>query len=179
MWCLCINFSLSADRDRTCTFQDVWQRSFAVTICIEDGVLHDQHVRWCEEFQYRTHRRVLMDRYLYACNLNAKWFSWGTSGSSMGTYSMFQSCGCDVHVGLILIIWHDKILRDLRPCPGESDIAFPRVTLDYATLLYTAELIAWFGFWAMSCVQTVLSFSSYPLNLVPRSIVTHNWYLPN
>ena len=114
--------------------------------------------------------------------LNAKWFStWGTHLDRRWVRTRcFKVAAATYYVGLILIIWHDKILRDLRPCPGGKRYCIPEGGLfDYATCAqYTAELIAWFGFWAMSCGPNgAFIFLVSVANLVPRSIVTHNWYL--
>lgn len=114
--------------------------------------------------------------------LNAKWFStWGTHLDRRWVRTRcFKVAAATYYVGLILIIWHDKILRDLRPCPGGKRYCIPEGGLfDYATCAqYTAELIAWFGFWAMSCGPNgAFIFLVSVANLVPRSVVTHNWYL--
>ena len=57
--------------------------------------------------------------------------------------------GCSLYyIGLALIIWHDTIQRDLRPCPGNERYCIPRDGLFHyvSSAQYFAELVCWSGF---------------------------------
>ena len=83
-------------------------------------------------------------------------------------------------VGLILIIWHDTILRNLRPCPNDVRYCIPKEGLfQYCTnAQYLSELLAWSGFALMTFGPNGLFILLVSLvNLVPRSAMTHQWYI--
>jgi len=115
--------------------------------------------------------------------LNAKWYS--MHGKHLRDKAWlksiwFVSGALIYYSGLGLIIWHDTILRNLRPCPDGQRYCIPRGGLfEHATSAqYFAELWAWGGFCLMSMGPNGLFIFLVSLvNLVPRSVATHNWYV--
>eukprot|EP00940_MAST-03C_sp_MAST-3C-sp2_P001374 g1374.t1 len=114
--------------------------------------------------------------------LNAKWFS--THGKHLTRdwirSPRFVLSAATYYFGLGLVVYHDHLLRNLRPCPNGERYCIPHGGLfDYATCAqYTAELLMWFGFWAMSAGPNgAFIFAISVANLVPRAHSTHMWYL--
>jgi len=82
--------------------------------------------------------------------------------------------------GLVLIIWHDSILRELRSDPNGPRYRIPYGGLyQYATCpQYFVELLCWLGFAIMSWGPNgAFIFLVSCVNLIPRSVSTHQWYL--
>jgi len=92
-------------------------------------------------------------------------------------------------VGLALLVWHDALLRSLRPANADATNAkgkavarysIPRGGLfEYVTSAqYLCELVAWLGFALLQGSPNglyILLVSTF--NLVPRAVRTHAWYL--
>lgn len=115
--------------------------------------------------------------------LNGKWFAehgkhlkdrkWLRSPCFIAGIIMYLS-------GFAAIVYHDNIMRDLRPCANGQRYCIPHGGLfDYATqAIYFCELWAWFGFALLSCGPNgAFIFLVSCANLVPRSVTSHNWYL--
>lgn len=114
--------------------------------------------------------------------LNAKWYStygkhltwqWIRSWWFVGSAALYYG-------SFFMIVWHDHILRSLRPCPGGRRYCLPHEGLFvYATSAqYLVELTAWFGFWMMSYGPNgAFIFFISLVNLIPRAYSTHLWYL--
>merc|ERR1711924_168425 len=84
------------------------------------------------------------------------------------------------YVAMPMVIWHDSLLRQLRPCPGGAQYCIPSAGLFQfsACPQYFLELVAWFGFFMMSCGPNGLFIFFVSLvNLVPRAMATHAWYV--
>jgi len=84
--------------------------------------------------------------------------------------------------GFAALVYHDSIMRNLRPCPGGARYCIPHGGLcDYATqAVYFCELWAWFGFALISCGPNgAFIFLVSLANLVPRAMASHKWYLAN
>lgn len=84
------------------------------------------------------------------------------------------------YTGLGLVVWHDHIMRALRPCPGGARYCIPRGGLyEYATMAgYTSELVAWLGFAIASWGPNGAFILAVSVgNLVPRAAASHQWYL--
>lgn len=114
--------------------------------------------------------------------LNAQWFaSQGKHLTSGWLRTLRFWIGLTMYYsGFALIIWHDTILRELRPCPNGARYCVPtRGLFQYATCAhYFVELWAWAGFALLSSGPNGLMILLVSLgNLVPRSVATHNWYL--
>ena len=118
--------------------------------------------------------------------LNAWWFStYGKHLSKGGGWAWLKSTQFRVgalmyYSGLALVIWHDHIMRVLRPCPGGARYCIPQGGLfDYATAAhYLSELWMWLGFAVMfGGPGGMFIFLVSLVNLVPRSAATHSWYL--
>ena len=114
--------------------------------------------------------------------LNAKWFS--TFGKKLNwewiKSKWFFIAAATYYCGLGLTIWHDHILRNLRPCPSGQRYCVPHGALfEWITSAqYFSELVAWLGFWMMSCGPNgAFIFFVSLANLIPRSHSTHDWYL--
>merc|ERR1711968_188355 len=115
--------------------------------------------------------------------LNARWFS--TFGTHLADKGWFRRApfviGASLYyAGLALIVWHDTILRELRPCPDGERYCIPHEGLfSQATCAqYFAELVAWLGFGLMSSGPNGLFIFTVSLvNLVPRAAATHAWYV--
>ena len=114
--------------------------------------------------------------------LNARWFSHhGKHFTKRWLKDARFVIGCSLYyIGLVLIIWHDTIQRDLRPCPGDERYCIPRDGLFHyvSSAQYFAELVCWSGFAIMSWGPNGLFILCVSLvNLIPRSAVTHQWYI--
>ena len=84
------------------------------------------------------------------------------------------------YTGLVSIIYHDHLMRTLRPCPDGERYCIPRGGLfDYVTMgAYLSELWCWLGFAIASWGPNgAFIFLVSLVNLVPRSHATHQWYL--
>eukprot|EP01062_Namystynia_karyoxenos_P062826 TRINITY_DN55693_c0_g1_i1.p2 TRINITY_DN55693_c0_g1~~TRINITY_DN55693_c0_g1_i1.p2 ORF type:complete len:330 (+),score=131.40 TRINITY_DN55693_c0_g1_i1:85-990(+) len=113
--------------------------------------------------------------------LNARWFAnygkhlkpgWLKDPRFLLGAAMYYS-------GLGLVIWHDHLMRTLRDGPGPR-YRIPRGGLfDYATCgHYLAELWMWLGFAVMSWGPNgAFIFLVSCVNLIPRAVTTHAWYL--
>lgn len=113
--------------------------------------------------------------------LNAKWFS--TYGTHLDMrwvrHRFFKIAIATYYLGFALIVWHDKILRELRPCPNNQRYCVPHGALfSYATCAqYFVELLAWTGWFAMSGGPNGAFILCVSLaNLIPRAYLTHGWY---
>eukprot|EP00440_Ansanella_granifera_P029366 gb/GFBE01031894.1/.p1 GENE.gb/GFBE01031894.1/~~gb/GFBE01031894.1/.p1 ORF type:complete len:284 (+),score=18.54 gb/GFBE01031894.1/:1-852(+) len=114
--------------------------------------------------------------------LNARWFA--EHGKHLRRSWHRHPCfvlGLILYLtGFVALVYHDNIMRDLRPCPGGERYCIPRGGLfEYATqAVYFCELWAWLGFLLMSCGPNgAFIFLVSLANLVPRSISSHEWYL--
>ena len=84
------------------------------------------------------------------------------------------------YIGFVLTIYHDHLMRELRPCPNNARYCIPHGGLyDYVTMGgYTSELLAWLGFAIASWGPNGLFIFLVSLgNLVPRAATSHQWYL--
>ena len=84
------------------------------------------------------------------------------------------------YLGFALTIYHDHLMRELRPCPGGARYCIPHGGLyDYVTMGgYTSELLAWLGFAIASWGPNGMFIFLVSLgNLVPRAATSHQWYL--
>jgi len=83
--------------------------------------------------------------------------------------------------GLMSLIWHDKIVRDLRTEDGPRYKIPHGGLFEYVTCAqYTVELWAWFGFFLMSWGPNGLFiFLVSCVNLIPRASLTTEWYIKN
>ena len=84
------------------------------------------------------------------------------------------------YAGFALTIYHDHLMRELRPCPGGARYCIPHGGLyEYVTMGgYTSELLAWLGFAIASWGPNGLFIFLVSLgNLVPRAATSHKWYL--
>ena len=84
------------------------------------------------------------------------------------------------YAGFALTIYHDHLMRELRPCPGGERYCIPHGGLyEYVTMGgYTCELLAWFGFAIASWGPNGLFIFLVSVgNLVPRAATSHQWYL--
>jgi 3-oxo-5-alpha-steroid 4-dehydrogenase 1 len=81
--------------------------------------------------------------------------------------------------GLAMLVWHDKLQRDLRAEPGPRYRVPTGGLFEYATAAsYFAELWTWAGFAIMSWGPNgAFIFLVSLVNLVPRAAATHAWYL--
>mmetsp|Transcript_19920 Transcript_19920/g.39103 ORF Transcript_19920/g.39103 Transcript_19920/m.39103 type:complete len:318 (-) Transcript_19920:16-969(-) len=113
--------------------------------------------------------------------LNAKWFAeYGKHLNKSWLRDPRFAIGLTVYLsGLVMIIWHDKILRDLRADPSAPRYQIPYGGFfDYITCAqYFAELWAFTGFAILSWGPNGLFILTVSLvNLVPRAAVTTAWY---
>jgi 3-oxo-5-alpha-steroid 4-dehydrogenase 1 len=113
--------------------------------------------------------------------LSARWFAhYGEHLKASFAQSPRIWLGLVVYYsGLVMVIWHDNILRDLRSGDGPR-YRIPKGGLfEYATCpQYFAELWAWLGFAILSWGPNGLFIFMVSLvNLVPRSMATHAWYV--
>eukprot|EP00565_Helicotheca_tamesis_P000732 CAMPEP_0185732378 /NCGR_PEP_ID=MMETSP1171-20130828/15935_1 /TAXON_ID=374046 /ORGANISM="Helicotheca tamensis, Strain CCMP826" /LENGTH=152 /DNA_ID=CAMNT_0028401847 /DNA_START=529 /DNA_END=987 /DNA_ORIENTATION=+ len=86
------------------------------------------------------------------------------------------------YLGLASVIYHDHIMRTLRPCPNDARYCIPHGGLfEYVTAgNYLSELVMWAGFASASWGPNgAFIFLISAANLVPRSASTHQWYLNN
>jgi 3-oxo-5-alpha-steroid 4-dehydrogenase 1 len=84
------------------------------------------------------------------------------------------------YTGFVSIIYHDYLMRNLRPCPNGQRYCIPHGGLfEYVTMgSYLSELWCWLGFAiASSGPNGAFIFLVSLVNLVPRSHATHQWYL--
>lgn len=148
---------------------------------------------WIFPFNIRVHGNTKNFSIVPACfswmvtsthaYLNAQWFA--SHGKHLASTAwlrrpVFLIGALVYYVSLYQIIQHDTILRELRPCPGGARYCIPTDGLfPFATCAhYFVELTAWFGFFLMSCGPNGLFIFLVSLvNLVPRSVATHDWYL--
>jgi len=117
--------------------------------------------------------------------LNARWYS--TYGTHLKDKKWLKSpffiLGLILYYsGFFCLVWHDKIVRDLR---DPTDINGPRYKIPYGGFFtyvtaaqYFVELWTWFGFFLMSCGPNgFFIFVVSLFNLAPRAAVTHQWYI--
>lgn len=114
--------------------------------------------------------------------LNGQWYArFGRHLNSTWLQTYRFRCGVSLYlVGFFLIIWHDSILRSLRDSTDGPRYRIPVGGLfDYATCAqYFAELVAWLGFAIMSWGPNgAFIFIVSLVNLVPRSVRSHHWYI--
>mmetsp|Transcript_1860 Transcript_1860/g.2399 ORF Transcript_1860/g.2399 Transcript_1860/m.2399 type:complete len:292 (-) Transcript_1860:421-1296(-) len=113
--------------------------------------------------------------------LNAKWFAeHGKHLNRVWLKSARFWIGLAVYYsGFAMLVWHDKLMRDLRNTPGPRYRIPVGGMFDYATCAhYFAELWAWLGFAILSWGPNgVFIFTVSFVNLVPRAVGTHSWYL--
>uniref|UniRef100_A0A6U3TPW4 3-oxo-5-alpha-steroid 4-dehydrogenase C-terminal domain-containing protein n=2 Tax=Ditylum brightwellii TaxID=49249 RepID=A0A6U3TPW4_9STRA len=84
------------------------------------------------------------------------------------------------YLGLASVIYHDHIMRTLRPCPNNARYCIPHAGLfQYVSAAnYLSELIMWAGFAMASWGPNgAFIFLISVANLIPRSASTHQWYL--
>ena len=84
------------------------------------------------------------------------------------------------YTGLISIVYHDTLMRNLRPCANGKRYCIPHGGLfEYVTMgAYLSELWCWLGFAIASWGPNGLFIFLVSLvNLMPRSAASHNWYL--
>ena len=84
------------------------------------------------------------------------------------------------YTGLCSTVYHDHLMRTLRPCADGARYCIPRGGLfDYVTMgAYFSELWCWLGFAIASWGPNgAFIFLVSLVNLVPRSVATHTWYL--
>merc|ERR1712039_383967 len=115
--------------------------------------------------------------------LNAKWFA--EYGKHLKDRKWLRHpcfvTGIVVYfTGFAALLYHDYIMRNLRPCPNGQRYCIPHGGLfEYATqAVYFCELWSWLGFALISCGPNgafILVVSV--VNLVPRAITSHQWYL--
>ena len=82
--------------------------------------------------------------------------------------------------GLVSIIYHDHLMRTLRPCEGGARYCIPRGGLfEYVTMgAYLSELWCWLGFAIASWGPNgAFIFLVSLVNLIPRSYETNQYYL--
>jgi|TARA_B110000090_G_scaffold130658_1_gene144047 hypothetical protein len=87
---------------------------------------------------------------------------------------------CMYYSGFISTIYHDHLMRTLRPCEGGARYCIPHGGLfEYVTMgAYLSELWCWLGFAIASFGPNgAFIFLVSLVNLVPRSHATHSWYL--
>jgi len=114
--------------------------------------------------------------------LNARWFSThGTHLTMKWLKSPFFICGVLMYYsGLYMVVWHDTLQRELRPCPDGERYCIPHGGMyELVTCAhYFAELWAWAGFCLLSCGPNGLFILLISLsNLIPRAAATHRWYV--
>jgi 3-oxo-5-alpha-steroid 4-dehydrogenase 1 len=88
------------------------------------------------------------------------------------------------YLGFLLVIWHDAIVRNLRPVspkqiPAQKPYSIPMGGLfSYVTSAgYLSELIAWLGYAIMHWnINGLFIFAISCANLIPRAYASHNWY---
>lgn len=117
--------------------------------------------------------------------LSARWFAeHGThlaDGRRWARSPRVWLGGALYYSGLAMLVYHDAILRELRPCPAGARYCIPtrglfaRVTCAQ----YTSELVAWLGFALLTGPGPnglfILAVSLG--NLLPRAAATHAWWL--
>lgn len=169
-------------------------KAVAPRICAAVMCIHYLYRGWIYPFMIRTHPGAQSNFSLLPAvggwmvtithgYLNAAWFAeygehlrdrrWLRHPCFVAGLVMYLS-------GFAALVYHDCIMRDLRPCPGGARYCIPRGGLfEYATqAVYFCELWAWLGFALLSCGPNgAFIFLVSFVNLVPRSVTTHNWYL--
>ena len=113
--------------------------------------------------------------------LNARWY--GSRGKHLNNAWLRSArfwIGLALYYsGLAMLVWHDNIMRNLRPCPNGARYCIPHGGLfDYATAAhYFVELWTWTGFAILSWGPNGLFILCMSLaNLVTRAYRTHMWY---
>mmetsp|Transcript_87617 Transcript_87617/g.246108 ORF Transcript_87617/g.246108 Transcript_87617/m.246108 type:complete len:285 (-) Transcript_87617:97-951(-) len=114
--------------------------------------------------------------------LNAKWLAeHGKHLKRSWLRHPFFAVGVVVYLsGFVALVYHDSVMRELRPCPGGARYCIPRGGLfEYATqAVYFCELWAWLGFFLMSRGPNgAFIFLVSLANLVPRAVTSHEWYV--
>lgn len=115
--------------------------------------------------------------------LNARWFAeHGTHlarGRGWHRTWRFRLGVLLYYSGFVMLIWHDKLVRDLRSTEGPRYRIPVGGLFEYATCAqYFVELWTWAGFALISCGPNGLYiFLVSVVNLIPRAIRTHAWYL--
>lgn len=115
--------------------------------------------------------------------LSARWYS--THGRHLVSDSWAKSLRFRLGLGLYLFgmaytVYHDHLVRNLRPCPNGERYCVPTGGFyDFVTCAhYFSELIAWFGFALMGGGPNgAFIFLVSLVNLAPRAATTHSWYL--
>lgn len=114
--------------------------------------------------------------------LNAKWFA--EHGKHLKRSWLRHPCfvlGLLVYLsGFVALVYHDHLMRELRPCPGGARYCIPRGGFfEYATqAVYFCEIWTWFGFFVISCGPNgAFIFLVSCANLIPRAAASHAWYL--
>lgn len=81
--------------------------------------------------------------------------------------------------GFAAVVYHDHLIRELRATPGPRYRIPHGGLFDYATSAgYFSELWAWTGFALMMWGPNGVFILGVSLaNLIPRAIVSHQWYL--
>ncbi len=113
--------------------------------------------------------------------LSARWFAtWGKHLTKSWLRSARFWIGLTMYyVGLAGLVWHDSLLRNLRPCPGGARYCIPHGGLfEYVTAAhYFVELWTWTGFMILSWGPNGVFILCISLaNLVTRAYRTHLWY---
>lgn len=118
--------------------------------------------------------------------INARWYAQhglhlgGRKSKSWTSDLRFRVGVFMYYTGLISIVYHDSLMRNLRPCPDGARYCIPRGGLfEYVTMgHYLSELWGWLGFAIASWGPNgAFIFLVSLVNLVPRSAATHQWYL--
>jgi len=114
--------------------------------------------------------------------LNARWFA--EHGKHLRQSWLRNPCfivGLITYLsGFTALVYHDYIMRELRPCPGGQRYCIPRGGLfEYSTqAVYFCEIWAWLGFFLVSFGPNGAFILLVSLaNLVPRSVSSHRWYI--
>jgi len=113
--------------------------------------------------------------------LNAKWFAehgkhlnnkWLRNPRFWIGLVMYYS-------GFAMLVWHDKLMRDLRNTPGPRYRIPVGGLFDYSTCAhYFVELWTWLGLAVLTWGPNGLFiFTVSCVNLIPRAVSTHAWYL--
>lgn len=139
-------------------------RNFDVAIAFGSWVVTVTH-GYLNARMFAQHGRHLADR------AKTHWFQQTKFRLGIAIYYTFLAC----------TIYHDYLMRELRPCPNGERYCIPTGGLyDYVTSAqYLCELCMWFGF-AMASgfrVNGLFILCVSLVNLVPRSIANHEWYL--
>mmetsp|Transcript_12702 Transcript_12702/g.20544 ORF Transcript_12702/g.20544 Transcript_12702/m.20544 type:complete len:293 (-) Transcript_12702:954-1832(-) len=112
--------------------------------------------------------------------LNAKWFAvHGKHLTSKWLKDPRFLAGLVLYFsGFGMLVWHDKLVRDLRAEPGPRYKIPHGGLFEYVTCAqYFVELWTWFGFFLLTWGPNGLFiFLVSVVNLVPRAIQTTAWY---